>query len=98
LVEFSDSIEIRHGDFLIEFDRALARKNCEYASRRASERLNAPRLWAMRSGWSERVAREDFRAGRREAQYKWRQLALEWDPISRAELAEASRAQWSLAS
>ena len=52
----------------------------------------------MRSGWSERVAREDFRAGRREAQYKWRQLALEWDPISRAELAEASRAQWSLAS
>jgi hypothetical protein len=44
------------------------------------------------------VAREEFRGGKREAQYKWRQIALEWDPISRAEIADLPHAPLSLAS
>ena len=89
LVEFSGAMEIcRRDNFLHEFDRALAAQNREYASRRASRRLDSPKLWEMRPGWSDRVAREDFRAGKREAQYKWRHLVQQWDPISRAEIAD----------
>ena len=99
LVEFSQNGEARSREnFVDEFDRALAQQNCEYASRRASERLAAPVLWQMRDGWSERVAGEEFQRGKREAQYKWRQLALEWDAISRAELAVSSQPPLSLAS
>jgi hypothetical protein len=52
----------------------------------------------MRQGWSDRVAGEEFRRGKREAQYKWRQLALEWDATSRAEIADSSPPPLSLAS
>jgi hypothetical protein len=87
LVEFGEHL-VNREIFSAEFDRALSDFNCEYASKRASERLGPPLLWVMRPGWSDDVASEEFRRGKREAQYKWRQLALEWDPISRAEKAD----------
>ena len=36
----------------------------------------------MRPQWSDRIITADFKSGKREAQYKWRQLAEEWDAIS----------------
>jgi hypothetical protein len=43
--------------FVTAFDRALAEVNTEYQSKRASRRLDTPRLFVMRQGWSERVCR-----------------------------------------
>jgi hypothetical protein len=70
------------------FDRALAGANAEYASKRASSRLRAPRVFVMRPGWAERVCRDEVARGRREAQHKWSALADGWDAVSRAELGE----------
>jgi hypothetical protein len=73
--------------FLGAFDRALVRLNVEYASKRASRRLGPPRLHLMPPGWSERQCRADFHRGRREVQYKWPAIRLEWDDASRRERA-----------
>jgi hypothetical protein len=75
------------GAFLTAFDAALAASNAEYASKRKSRRLLPPRLHLMRSGWAERLSRADFRAGKREAQYKWPAIRDAWDDQSRAEIA-----------
>jgi hypothetical protein len=75
--------------FLSWFDSALARLNCEYASKRKSRRLKPPRLYAMQAGWAERQCREDFRHGRREYQYKWVVIREGWDIQSRGEVADA---------
>jgi len=63
---------------LIEaFDVALRRINPEYAQKRASARLGRPRLFVMRSGWSESLCRAEFACGKRRA------LADAWDETSR---------------
>jgi hypothetical protein len=100
LVEFSPGNDevVRLETFADAFDCALSDSNCEYASKRASQRLGAPLVWKMRQGWSDRVAGEEFRRGKREVQYKWRQLALEWDATSRAEITDSSLPPLSLAS
>ena len=72
--------------FIRDFDKALAKMNIEYASKRDSGRLHPPRLCVMRPRWSDRIAAADFRSGKREAQYKWRQLVQEWDAISKGEV------------
>jgi hypothetical protein len=64
------------------FDTALMGLNIEYASKRTSSRLLAPRLFAMRAGWSERQARADFASGKREHQYKFACMRDEWDAAS----------------
>lgn len=77
----------REGEaFLGAVDRALRRLNREYASKRASKRLGAPRLHVTRPGWSERQCRADFETGKREVQYKWPAIRLEWDAASRTEV------------
>ena len=76
--------------FALEFDRALAQMNIEYASKRDSQRLLPPRLCVMRPQWSDRVAAADCNNGKREAQYKWRQLVLEWDAISSREIVSTA--------
>jgi len=87
LVEFASQTEpLDANRFIGDFDKALARMNIEYAGKRDSQRLRAPRLCVMRPQWSDRVAAADFRSGKREAQYKWRQLAQEWDAISNREV------------
>jgi len=71
--------------FLEAFDASLVSSNVEYASKRKSRRLLAPRLHLMRAGWADRLCRADFRAGKREAQYKWPAICDAWDEASRAE-------------
>jgi hypothetical protein len=71
------------------FDRSLAASNIEYASKRKSRRLHPPRLHLMRRGWADRLSRSDFRAGKREAQYKWPALRDAWDDESRASVEES---------
>ena len=60
--------------------------NMEYACKRGSARLQRPRLFVMRAGWSERLCRADFARGRRETQHKWSPIAPAWDDASRAEV------------
>jgi hypothetical protein len=76
-------------DFAIAFDRALARVNIEYESKRTSARLLPPRLFVMREGWSERLCREEFARGRREIQHKWSVMCPEWDDKSRGEVLQS---------
>ena len=88
LVEFS-ATQTNHLDasrFLQDFDKALAKMNIEYASKRDSDRLRSPRLCVMRARWSDQVAAADFTNGKREVQYKWRQLVDKWDAISNREI------------
>ncbi len=68
------------------FDRALGRLNDEYASKRASARLGAPRVHLMAPGWSERACRAAFAAGKRDFQFKWPAMAAEWTPGFRDEV------------
>ena len=70
--------------FARAFDEGLVRANVEYGAKRRTHRLGAPRLAVMRAGWAERQCQAEFARGRREAQHKWRALAAEWDPASRA--------------
>lgn len=58
-------------------DRALASVNVEYAQKRASRRLNAPRLRLMRAGWSSHISRQQIVSGKRDTQYKWPLLCHE---------------------
>jgi hypothetical protein len=71
-------------EVLPELDRALCRVNMEYAQKRASRRLCAPRLHLMKPGWSSAERRRAVKAGGRDAQYKWRALCPE------AQLADLS--------
>jgi len=73
-------------DFVAAFDHGLGDVNMEYACKRGSARLQRPRLFVMRAGWSERLCRADFARGRREAQHKWSPIAPAWDDASRAEV------------
>jgi GH3 auxin-responsive promoter len=84
LVEFavSQNGSLDEDRFIRDFDKALAKMNIEYASKRESQRLRSPRLCVMRHRWSDRITAADFKSGKREAQYKWRQLVQEWDAIS----------------
>ncbi|HSE92477.1 MAG TPA: hypothetical protein VLF19_04155 [Methylomirabilota bacterium] len=40
----------------------------------------------MPAGWSERLCRQEFARGRRDAQYKWSAMPAKWDDASRAEV------------
>jgi hypothetical protein len=86
LIEFRNSAPSNLAAFLRGFDAALAKLNCEYASKRNSKRLAAPRLWVMQPGWSERQCREDFGLGKREHQYKWPAIGDSWNHSSRMEV------------
>ncbi|HEY2943659.1 MAG TPA: GH3 auxin-responsive promoter family protein [Vicinamibacteria bacterium] len=72
--------------FAEAFDRSLCASNIEYASKRKSRRLHPPLLHLMQRGWADRLCRADFRAGKREAQYKWPAIRDAWDEASRAEV------------
>jgi hypothetical protein len=70
--------------FARAFDEGLGRANVEYAAKRRTRRLGAPRLAVMRGGWADAQCRTEFARGRRDAQHKWRPLVTAWDPDSRA--------------
>jgi hypothetical protein len=61
-------------------DGALAKVNVEYAQKRASRRLGAPRLHLMRAGWGSEISRRQIIAGKRDTQYKWALLCPEPRP------------------
>lgn len=87
LVELEEPAVTRDPRMLITaFDSALMEQNLEYASKRASGRLEPPVLHLMRDGWAERRCQAAFAAGRQEQQYKWPALRDGWDPASRPEV------------
>lgn len=76
LVDIGDSVsEEMVRDTLIPFvDHCLCETNIEYASKRKSGRLHAPRTHIMSDSWAEAVHQRFIADGRRDAQYKWRSV------------------------
>ncbi|HEX8495031.1 MAG TPA: GH3 auxin-responsive promoter family protein [Pyrinomonadaceae bacterium] len=64
-------------EVLPSIDSALAVVNIEYAQKRASGRLGAPRLHLMRAGWANKISRWHIASGKRDTQYKWPLLCQE---------------------
>ncbi len=76
--------------FVQDFDTQLGECNMEYRGKRKSKRLRLPRLYVMRPGWSERIWRADvISAGKRDAQYKWPFIRLEWDERNREDVVQS---------
>jgi len=90
LVETSGDVapgEDELADFINAFDEALSEYNIEYPTKRKSGRLYKPRIIHMRNGWADRKRkREVSEGGKRDAQYKWRYIQLEWDPNDKKEI------------
>jgi hypothetical protein len=87
LVECEGGIGGAEQEFAAAFDRHLAEINIEYAQKRRSRRLGPPRPCAMRPGWAWRRRRLDVEeSGKRDAQYKWPMIRLQWDDATRAEI------------
>jgi hypothetical protein len=57
-------------NLLQQLDTSLSALNIEYADKRKSDRLKAPILCIMKSGWFERKAGTALRAGARDVQFK----------------------------
>ena len=70
-------------NFVDLFDSELGRANIEYAQKRASSRLGGLCLHLMNQGWSEQQWRSDIAKGKRDSQYKWPYIQLEWNEASR---------------
>ena len=70
-------------NFVTLFDSELGRANIEYAQKRASSRLGGLCLHLMNQGWSEQQWRADIAKGKRDSQYKWPYIQLEWNEASR---------------
>jgi hypothetical protein len=74
-------------DFGNAYDTALAEYNIEYPTKRKSGRLMKPRILHMRKGWADRRRkREVSEGGKRDSQYKWCYIALDWDDFDRADV------------
>lgn len=87
LIEFAGAAPMDLGAFSAAFDHLLAERNIEYEHKRKSRRLQAFRVWRMKSGWSIRRQRSDVeRRGKRDTQYKWPILMPQWDDETRAEV------------
>lgn len=69
--------------FVDAFDRHLSVLNMEYAHKRKSRRLHAPRIHQMKDGWATAHQRADVESGKRDGQYKWPYVRNEWHPASR---------------
>ena len=70
-------------NFVALFDSELGRANIEYAQKRESGRLGELHLHLMNQGWSEQQWRSDIAKGKRDSQYKWPYIQLEWNEASR---------------
>jgi hypothetical protein len=62
---------------LRELDARLRDLNIEYAQKRESQRLKAPVLWLMKSGWFERKAGTGLQRGGRDTQFKAQLLSAQ---------------------
>ena len=84
LLELADASQTENMPSFIDlFDSELGRANIEYAQKRASGRLGGVRLHLMNTGWSEQQWRTDIAKGKRDSQYKWSYIQLEWNQESR---------------
>jgi hypothetical protein len=91
LVGCEDGIGVFEQEFADAFDRHLAEINIEYAHKRRSRRLGRPRPWPMKSGWARRLRRRDIEeSGKRDTQYKWPMIRMQWDNETRAEVLRHS--------
>jgi hypothetical protein len=79
LVEFDDSTPTDKvlAQLLRELDARLRDLNIEYAQKRESQRLKAPVLWLMKSGWFERKAGTGLQRGGRDTQFKAQLLSAQ---------------------
>jgi hypothetical protein len=76
--------------FSAALDQELSRCNDEYRQKRKSRRLHQPRVFEMKSGWYQRRWRADVvTRGKRDSQYKWPVIGLDWDQETREEVATA---------
>ena len=73
--------------FVDQFDSELAKANIEYAQKRSSGRLGGLRVHLMNKGWAEKQWRADVARGKRDSQYKWPYIQLEWNEDSRQAVA-----------
>ena len=75
--------------FLQSFDHHLSLFNVEYKTKRDSRRLHMPRLHEMKVGWSHRRHRSDVvGSGKRDSQYKWPVIQMEWDALTQSEVVQ----------
>jgi len=87
LVECREGLGDLASEFARTFDKHLGEINMEYEQKRASNRLGPPRLCQMRPGWADRRRHlEVDREGKRDAQYKWPLIRMEWDELTREEM------------
>jgi hypothetical protein len=87
LIGCEDGIGVFEQEFADAFDRHLAEINIEYAHKRRSRRLGRPRPWPMKPGWARRLRRRDIEeSGKRDTQYKWPMIRMQWDNETRAEV------------
>ena len=93
LIETSGDVaptEVELMEFTNAFDEALSEFNIEYPTKRKSGRLFKPRIVHMRNGWADRKRKREVSEGKkRDAQYKWRYIQLEWDPSDKKEILMA---------
>ncbi len=93
LIETSGDVaptEVELVEFTNAFDEALSEFNIEYPTKRKSGRLFKPRIVHMRNGWADRKRKREVSEGKkRDAQYKWRYIQLEWDPSDKKEILMA---------
>ena len=87
----SDSDPLSLQKFAAALDQELSQCNDEYRQKRMSHRLHQPRVFQMREGWYQRRWRADVvTRGKRDAQYKWPVIGLQWDDETRAEVGHAA--------
>ena len=84
-VEFNTDVshDLLRDEVVPALDQALVQVNVEYAQKRASGRLQPPRLHLMRPGWADNERRQFVAAGKRDTQYKWQILCPELRPEDR---------------
>jgi hypothetical protein len=64
-------------------DLILARNNIEYAQKRGSKRLKAPCLHVMASSWEAGVKKQLIESGKRDIQYKWKNISSDFVEVDR---------------
>jgi len=80
--------------FALAMDAELARCNEEYEQKRKSRRLHLLRVHQMKVGWFHRRHRRDVTlGGKRDSQYKWPLVQLEWSEEDRKEIDRVLEAE-----
>ncbi len=79
----SVSLELLKNSVLPAIDLYLSEINIEYSQKRKSKRLNPPCLHIMDSAWENSVKEKAVESGKRDIQYKWPHISLEFSDIDK---------------